>query len=105
MSFSAPPKENIGTFTPLPEMSRTDADVAVIVVFFEGARYDMPVDDPMFAAHKPLRNKGHPNWGSKKQSVSNFTTYGPDHPAGLLGCAVQVRFNVSLMAWRLSCFN
>jgi hypothetical protein len=77
----ASPQENVAYYLlPLPEMNRTDADVALAAITFRVARYQKPVDDPMFAAHKPLLDP----------DFANNTVYGSDYPVGLLGCAVQV---------------
>lgn len=78
------PQESIETYLlPLPDMNRTDADVALIALWPRAARYEKPVDDPMFAAHKPV---------IYNTFEGNYTAYKPDHPVGLLGCAVQYQF-------------
>lgn len=53
-SHSAGPLGVTGGWMPVPEINRTNADVAVIFIAQNGVSYAEPVDDPMFAAHVRL---------------------------------------------------
>ncbi|KAF2020984.1 hypothetical protein BU24DRAFT_487495 [Aaosphaeria arxii CBS 175.79] len=69
-------------FQTLPEMSRPKDDVLVALVAKNSVRYGQPVDDPLFAAHKPIV---HYDLGT----AENVTWYYSDVPATALGCVVQ----------------
>ena len=72
-----------GIIDPLPEMNRTDADVALIPVWANAVVYDRPVEDPLFAAHRlEMRQTG---------TGKDKALYWSDHYAGVIGCALQVR--------------
>ncbi|KAF2183698.1 hypothetical protein K469DRAFT_667950 [Zopfia rhizophila CBS 207.26] len=81
-------------WVPLPGMERKDADVAVIVAITNPNRYSHPVDDPVFAAHRPWEGV-----------VSNetFTYYAPDAPVGVIGCTEQYQFCLSQGSGKDSC--
>lgn len=68
--------------TPLPEMNRTDADVALVSVWSNAVVYEKPVEDPLFAAHRAEERQ--------QSSGKNKTLYWADHYAGVVGCAQQV---------------
>ncbi|KAL5380203.1 hypothetical protein DPSP01_008004 [Paraphaeosphaeria sporulosa] len=73
-----------GFITPLPEMNRSDADVALISVWSNAVVYEKPVEDPLFAAHRVEERQ--------QSSGKNKTLYWSDHYAGLVGCAQQIQF-------------
>jgi hypothetical protein len=70
---------------PISEMNRTDADVAINIIWLNNVQYTNVVDDPMFSAHQPR---------SFVSGGVNFTNYRADNPGGLLGCTNQVRFHL-----------
>jgi hypothetical protein len=75
--------DSVSSFiTPLPEMNRTDADVALISVWSNAVVYEKLVDDPLFAAHRIEERQ--------QSSGKNKTFYWSDHYAGVVGCAQQV---------------
>lgn len=88
--FLHPDKTAIGV-VPLPEMQRTDSDLALLAVWFNRVLYETPVEDPLFSAHKPIPyvvGGGHPD-GS---------LYVSDNIAGVVGCAVQVWIGSSYLS-------
>ncbi|KAF1974543.1 hypothetical protein BU23DRAFT_636137 [Bimuria novae-zelandiae CBS 107.79] len=73
-----------GVINPLAEMSRTDADVALIVVWPNAVVYENPVEDPLFAAHRiEMRQQA---------SGKDKALYWSDHKAGVVGCAIQHQY-------------
>ena len=71
-----------GIINALPEMNRTDADVALIPVWTNAVVYHSPVSDPLFAAHRlEMRQTG---------VGKDNALYWSDHYAGVIGCALQV---------------
>lgn len=81
-SYLQPDVAAIG-IDPIPEMRRTDADIALAAVWLNDVTYEKPVDDPLFSAHKVwiyTPGGGYPN----------ETKYKSDFAAGVVGCAQQV---------------
>ncbi|KAF2736964.1 hypothetical protein EJ04DRAFT_562032 [Polyplosphaeria fusca] len=68
---------------PLPEMARNDSDLVVMAVWQNSIRYNKPVDDPLFSAHKVL---------NRTTAIGKLTRYGADYPAGVVGCAEQTQY-------------
>lgn len=74
-----------GGSTPLPEMSRTDADTSYTLVLKGGrVQYLQPIDDPVFSAHIPLI-VADPVQGQ------NVSVYRSDSIFSVIGCINQVR--------------
>jgi hypothetical protein len=66
-------------YTPIPEISRTDADVVLVFMAIGGVNHYEPVHDPLFSANRAWFNPD-----------MNMTLYRPDSPSGTMACAVQV---------------
>ncbi|PSN73567.1 hypothetical protein BS50DRAFT_616909 [Corynespora cassiicola Philippines] len=66
---------------PIAAMNRTDADVAVNVIWLNNVQYTKSNSDPLFSAHTRR------NW-----TKSGWEGFKSDHPAGAVGCAVQYQF-------------
>lgn len=64
-------------------MLRTDADVVVETIRTAGIKYDTPVNDPFFSAHRSTVSLDIGN-------VKNITVYSPDELVSVLGCTQQV---------------
>lgn len=62
---------------PIPELDRTDADVALIAVAMGLTQY-APINDPLFKATTVFND-----------TSMSVPIYLPDSPSGTLGCAVQ----------------
>ena len=75
-------KLHYNSLRPLPNMVYDDADLILVNVLKNKARYAKPVDGPLFAAHIP---SVHQNLGS-----SNSTVYLSDFPASVIGCKIRV---------------
>jgi hypothetical protein len=69
------------SFTFIPEMQREDADVSLRLTIKGSMNYATPVNDPLFAAHRP--------WNPIVQTGINRTSYLSDSPASAIGCAQQ----------------
>lgn len=67
---------------PIPELNRTDADVALLILAANWVQYDEPVDDPWFSAHDLLQF----------DSPYVNTLYKPDYYVRFLGCMEQHQF-------------
>jgi hypothetical protein len=66
---------------PLASMNRTDADVALNVIWLNDVEYSKTNDDQLFSAHQ------------EKWFMSggvNFTSYRADKPGAVIGCTNQV---------------
>lgn len=77
-------------YAPLASMNRTDADVALNVIWLNDVRYSRTNDDPMFSAHV-----------NKNSTISEGTStpvYAADNPAGVFGCAIQYQFCIARRA-------
>ncbi|KAF1846848.1 uncharacterized protein K460DRAFT_132067 [Cucurbitaria berberidis CBS 394.84] len=75
-----------GTFTPPPEMQGLDADIFNIHVGKNNVLYRQPTNDPLFAAHRPLKT------GDSRPEQQNVTYYRSDFVFGVLGCGLQYQF-------------
>lgn len=65
---------------PVPELNHSDADVTIVFVMGNAVSYQLPVNDPIFAAHKTYTGSG------------QNTVYYSDEPVTALGCAQQHEF-------------
>lgn len=65
-------------------MNRTDADLALAAIAFNNVKYDNPVDDPVFSAHKQQ---------SYTYRGKAMKSYRPDAHVGIIGCMEQVSFS------------
>lgn len=72
------------TWLPVPELSRTNADISLFLLAPNSVRYDTRVDDPFFSAHLL--------GGSTISSGTNFTWYISDYFVNALACADQHQF-------------
>ena len=73
--------ENAGTFQPIPELARPDADITLAFLSFDKT-YEKPINDIWFAAHQEahLLEPG---------TSVNDTVYTRDLPVTTLGCTEQ----------------
>ncbi|KAH7113242.1 hypothetical protein B0J11DRAFT_595485 [Dendryphion nanum] len=81
-----PPRKNILSFEPIPELVRFDADTSLIFLTAQGIGFTSKVNDPWFSATE--------KW-LVPISQSNQTgnpIYLTDEPASALGCTSQVQF-------------
>ena len=81
-AFSGAGFENTGSFLPIPELSRRNADILLAFLSFDKA-YEAPVDDPWFSAHQKSMI-----FQSGDNSV-NSTIYSRDLPVTAIGCTEQ----------------
>ncbi|KAF2189270.1 hypothetical protein K469DRAFT_659388 [Zopfia rhizophila CBS 207.26] len=81
MAYLTPHPDWKGHFSPLSEIARKDADVALTTIHHNNIIYSNPVDDPVFAAHKPFKYV--------TGTGRNITMYMPDSPARTIGCTEQ----------------
>jgi hypothetical protein len=84
-AFVTPGNGTQSNLIPLQDMQRDDADVTLIHIFKNSVAYLLPVDDPLFAAHKAE------NISQGLNGQAELTSYFSDFPAGVIGCSVQVR--------------
>ncbi|KAF2737471.1 hypothetical protein EJ04DRAFT_550620 [Polyplosphaeria fusca] len=74
-------------FTPIQQLSRTDADIGLWFLSAQGLTFTDEVDDPIFSAHRQ---------GPRKQGILNDSLTKPsylhDGPLRVLGCAMQMQF-------------
>jgi hypothetical protein len=66
---------------PLEGLRRNDADLN-IKFLGSPVRYNHPVDDPLFSAHRPVTDFD--------LNIGNITRYVADSPLTGVGCTVQV---------------
>ncbi|KAF2736414.1 hypothetical protein EJ04DRAFT_432960 [Polyplosphaeria fusca] len=81
-NFSEP-----GPFQAIPELQYTDADIALRLTRLNNIKFNKPVDDPMFSAHRAFTfleiTKG-----------VNSTMYHTDSPGSVTGCTEQYQGEV-----------
>jgi hypothetical protein len=79
-AYSGSEWENVGSFLPIHELARPDADITLVFLSFDKV-YEKPIDDIWFAAHRPR----------PLQSSVNVTdtVYTRDLPVTTLGCTEQ----------------
>lgn len=65
-------------------MKRDDADLVLKLVVKNRVTYDIPVNDPLFAAHKEFTT-------FDETDGANVTFYFSDFPASVVGCVQQVK--------------
>lgn len=73
---------------PLASMNRTDADIALNVIWLNNVQYSKTSDDELFSAHQ------------EKWFMSggvNFTSYRADKPGAVIGCTNQVCLIVAII--------
>ena len=75
-------------FTPIEELNRTDADVNLLFLDQEKVEYTEPVNDPWFEAKRPKPRTIQAEFGV----LQNVTTYRPEWPVSVVGCANQYQF-------------
>jgi hypothetical protein len=73
-------------------LRRTDADI-VLKFLASSVRYNRPVDDPLYSAHKEVIFYDY-------SLGENTTLYAADSPLTAIGCSVQVRRALSTTATR-----
>jgi hypothetical protein len=81
-AFSGAGYENAGSFLPIPQLARPNADILLAFLSFDKA-YDAPVNDPWFSAHQPSMI-----YESGDSSI-NSTIYSRDLPVTTIGCTEQ----------------
>ncbi|KAF2105559.1 hypothetical protein BDV96DRAFT_509152 [Lophiotrema nucula] len=65
----------------IPELKRNDSDTVLKLIAKNKVVYSSPVDDPLFSAHIPWTDQD-----------TNETSYFPDFPVAVVGCAEQVSY-------------
>ncbi|KAK5956021.1 hypothetical protein OHC33_002594 [Knufia fluminis] len=81
-THNAGPLGIVGGWEPVPEVNRTDADVALLFLMQNGVSYSEPVDDPMFAAHDMMDLSSY---------LSGAVYYNTDKHVTTMGCTDQYR--------------
>ena len=81
-AFSGAGFQDSGSFLPIPELSRPNADILLAFLSFDKA-YEAPVSDPWFSAHQPSII-----FQSGDASI-NSTIYSRDLPVTTIGCTEQ----------------
>ena len=81
-AFGGADFENSGSFLPIPELSRPNADILLAFLSFDKA-YEAPVNDPWFSAHQKsmIFQSG--------DNEINSTIYTRDLPITTIGCTEQ----------------
>ncbi|KAL6249271.1 hypothetical protein RBB50_004334 [Rhinocladiella similis] len=75
----------VGTFNPIPQLNRTDADVAMWFIMQNALAFVTRVDDPIFQANVSSVTEVITSDGD----VINMTYWTPSEPLTVLGCAQQ----------------
>ncbi|PLB44482.1 hypothetical protein P170DRAFT_417125 [Aspergillus steynii IBT 23096] len=77
------------TWIPIPALNRTDADVNIIFINANNLRYDYPVDDPIFGAHRSALEELQqlPDVNASIAELNNWWL--PDSYTTVLGCTDQ----------------
>lgn len=85
MKWGARRRDSIAgnAFDPIPELRVSEADLTLIMVTLNQVKYQMPVEDPFFSAHKP--------YDMVVSKTKNTTVYFSDWPNAMMGCKQQVR--------------
>lgn len=83
MKYGAPVYADWNTLEPLEGMANDNADITLIVMQPNGVIYQTIVDDPFFAAHRPIELQSY-------SDGENGTWYVSDKPVSAFGCEVQV---------------
>lgn len=81
-THDAGPLGIVGGWDPVPEINRTDADVALLFLMQNGVSYSEPVDDPMFAAHDVMDLSGY---------LAGAVYYNTDNYVTTMGCIDQYK--------------
>lgn len=81
-THNAGPIGIIGGWNPIPEINRTDADVALLFLMQNGVSYSEPVDDPIFAAHDVMDLSGY---------LAGAVYYNTDNYVTTMGCTDQYK--------------
>ncbi|KAJ9628419.1 hypothetical protein H2204_009256 [Knufia peltigerae] len=76
---------NPGTFDPIPQLNRTDADVALWFIMQDQLAFVTRVDDPIFQADVSVVEEVITSDGD----LINMTYWTPSEPLTVLGCAQQ----------------
>jgi len=73
-------------FTPIPALTRSDADTILLFLTTQGFGFQEPVDDPWYSAHDP--------WTIPLSSIGKAEKplYLGDEPVSTVGCTQQVEF-------------
>jgi hypothetical protein len=82
-SYVLPDWDAFTELDPLPEMKSDDADLVLVMIPKNQMKYETPVNDPVFAAHKPFVYR-------LPSSTASTTNYLSDWPISTLGCKEQV---------------
>ena len=81
-THNAGPLGIVGGWNPVPEINRTDADIALLFLMQNGVSYSEPVDDPMFAAHDVVDLSSY---------LAGAVYYNTDNYVTTMGCTDQYR--------------
>ncbi|KIW16617.1 hypothetical protein PV08_03805 [Exophiala spinifera] len=76
---------NQTAWEPVPELSRTDADVTLFYLAQNNVVYANPVDDPFFSAHRVR----YAPFGTNRDALANVTVYAFDSWIDAMGCTDQ----------------
>jgi hypothetical protein len=89
MKWAAQQRDSVAAnaFDPLPELRVNEADLTLIMVTLNQVKYQVPVDDPFFSAHKPYNLVG--------STTTNTTVYFSDWPNAVMACKQQVQMLLS----------
>lgn len=84
MKWGAPERDtnSANSFDPISELKVNEADLTLIMVTLNQVKYQQPVEDPLFSAHKPF------NWTGS--STSSMIVYFSDWPNAMMACKQQV---------------
>ena len=84
--FASPPGSRIpGPLDPIPQISRSEAQVELIYLLKETTEYFNPVHDPWFEATMPISELQ----GFNEEAPVETETYTTQTPVGVVGCATQ----------------
>ncbi|KAK5094693.1 hypothetical protein LTR70_003917 [Exophiala xenobiotica] len=81
-THKAGPMGIVGGWDPIPEINRTDADVALLFLMQNGVSYSEPVDDPIFSAHDVMDLSGY---------LAGAVYYNTDNYVTTMGCTDQYK--------------
>ncbi|KAH7125183.1 hypothetical protein B0J11DRAFT_605443 [Dendryphion nanum] len=71
-----------GSWTPIPELEREDADTAIISVYLNGNSFTSPVNDPFYSSHRRMK-------------TDDGDIFLSDFLVGTWGCITQYQFCVA----------
>jgi hypothetical protein len=81
-------QDELGIWTPIPSLDRTDADVSLFFLAANKMSYLAPVDDPWFSAHKGYNITQYTHNRTNSSIVGYWYT---DYYVRVIACADQYR--------------